>query len=830
MNQKRIISFILSVLLILSSIAVPVFAEDPEVTEEDTYVLNRDGNGENLYQFQSPCMLGYDFNNENAPASIPIQAFIFTMYNSLTDEHFPTYCADINVPANLGSDYHRLNLEDSAFSAAASGMIRAILQEGFYVVPIKGESDADHAARVAAKTAALAEASGAEGLTTGEAIAATQAAIWRVVHGPEISYPKFCRYVFKPTETKYVDLCSYDVLRSKNNAAINATIETVYDYLIALDPIEEHELAVDPASFTDLNDPVFVENGDGTYNVTVSTTVYVELHEGDTLTLRASIGKNHIKKLSLKDGEQNITLTLENVPASEINQDVKLAIYGYQTAKGYFLFDAKGDRQESQTMVGYNNSRLPVYAEVVSKEDRIISIYKSSSADNIPLSGISFDLYFLASTEEYQTGAVVLPEDAADCPIPDNDRIADYTLVTDKDGKASINLLHFNLPDGVYLMVEHPHPNIVAPAKPAYIHIPIGNALTGEYTYEVVQKPKNDVKGSVNIEKDVISIGNDEASVDAYEAHTWIVGCTVPDDILSGKSYKITDTLDNRLDYLGNLKVALETVEGETVATLAAGTDYTLTVTDVDSLSQDKPSDAFEVKLSVAGMHAIANTIGSGNYKDYMLRIYFDAQINANATLGEEIPNQAELAYINAVNYKFSVKSDVPVVYTGGFNLLKVDAKDESKTLAGASFELYRPATLDEIGANDPRITQITGVSEKVIKVSFCNSILPQEEKVDSVTTAEDGRVVISGLAYGKYYLMETAAPSGYISIRTAFEIMVDEASHLEENAVTVRNDSGAVLPSTGGIGTTVYIAGGLFLMCAAAFLLLLNKRRAAKT
>lgn len=833
MHYKKIIALMLSLVLLLSALALPAYAADDEITEEDTYVLDRDGNGESLYLFQSPCMLGYDFNNENNGASIPIQAFIFTMYNSVTGEHFPTYCGDIKVAAKQGSDYHRLNLEDSAFSATATGMIRAILMEGFYVIPVDGESEEDFAARVAQNTADLAAASGAAGLTTGEAIAATQAAIWRVVHGPELAFPKFCRYVFKPTETKYVDLCSYNELKSKNNTDINTTIETVYNYLINLEPVEQHEQTVSPSSFVDLNDPIFTENPDGTYNATVNTTVYVELHEGDTLTLKAALGDDYVKKVDLHNGTQDITLTLENIPASMVDQEITLSIYGYQTAKGYFLFDAKGERGESQTMVGYNNSRLPVYAEVLSKDERILTLKKSTTVKvdqdsyaSSPLSGIAFDLYLVATAEEYASGTVVPPENPADYEISAK-RFPECIITTDKLGTASVNFLHQGLPDGVYLLKEHPHPSIVAPIDPEYLYIGVPDK-NGEVLYEVVMRPKNEVKGGVRIEKDVIALGNDEASVDAYAAHTWIIGSSIPDDIATGNAYTVTDTLDNRLDYLGNLRVALETVAGETVLALAENTDYTLTVTDVDSLSEGKPSDAFEVALTVTGRNAVSNAIGSGNFSDYRLRIYFDAQINANTAMGTHIPNRADLSYINAVDFEFLASSDVPHVYTGGFALRKVDSKDAGKTLAGASFELYRPATLEEIGADDPRLTQIAGVSEKVIKISFYGSAVPQGEKLSSITTGADGLIRVSGLAYGKYYLMEIKAPDGYNPLRQAFEINVNEGSHLDENVINVTNESGAVLPSTGGIGTTLFTAGGIALLCLAALLLLLSKRRAA--
>ncbi len=832
LKNKRIMAFILSLLMMMSVITVPSFAQDTEITEADTYVLNRDGNGLPLFFYQSPCMLGYDFNNQLGGNGIPIQAFVFTMYNSISQEHFPTYCVDINVTAVPGADYRRLNLEDSSYSKNAAGKVRAILQEGFYIIPISGESDADHQARVNAKTAALAKAAGVEGLTTGEAIAATQAAIWRVIHGPELSFPKFCRYVFNPTNTKYASLCSYSELRYKNNALINSTIEAAYNYLISLAPVAPTAKAVSPASFTDLNDPVFTPNNNGTYNVSVTTTVDVEMAAGDALTLKAKIGDNYASQVDLTNGKQVVTLTLKDVPASLISEDVILSISGYQTSAEYFFFDATGDRGSSQSMVGYNNSRLPVYAQVRAEEDRVLNIYKTAKVAvgndayvNKPLSNISFDIFPVATREEYMSGAVILP-DATEYNHP---QYADYTITTDENGEASFSFTHYGLPDGVYLVVEHPHPSIVSPIEPFYLHVPMTDPDTGEELYEITIKPKNDVKGSVYIEKDVTSIGNDQSTVNAYEAHRWIIGSTIPEDIATGKSYVITDTLDNRLDYLGNLIVILEKNGEEAGVTLTPDDDYILTVTDVDSLLEAKPRDSFKIELTVNGMNKIANAIGNNSFNSYMLRVYFDAQINANAEMGTQIPNSANLQYINAVNFEFIEKSDTPVVYTGGVNLLKVDFKNTNKTLAGATFELYRAATPEELAAGDARLTQIDGVVGKVIKVAFFDNSSLMGEKVTSVVSGEDGKLSIYGLAYGKYFLVETAPPAGYNPLGETYELTINELSHNDENVIVVKNKSGVILPSTGGIGTTVYSVGGISLITVALVLLYIKKRRTAE-
>ena len=812
--------------LLFVSMVPKVTITAAEISEGDIYVLSRDKYGSSQYFFQSPFTVNYD----KAGYVTYTQLFVFSMYNTVTGEYFPTYCLDIGVPANEGSDYRRANLEDSPYSAAVAGKVRAIIEAGFYVVPPNDATLEEVTAMVAADTAALAEASGVPDLTTGEAIAATQTALWRTVHGPELVFTDFCRdYIFRPTLTKYSSLCSYDQVKAKGQALVGDTVEKVYNYLLSLDPVETRAEIVSSASFVELNDPVYTQNANGTYDVTVNTVVSVVMSDGDSLEIEATLG-SYTAGASLVNGKQNVSLTLKNVPASMIETDVKLSISGYQTAEDYFLFDAVGGREASQTMVGYNNSRLPVYAEVIARDDRVLNIVKATT-DNNPLGGIYFDIYLVAEKEDYESGKVVLPENPADYVFTKENAGAKYpkefalTLITDKNGKASANFLHHGLPDGVYIIKEQTHPSIVAPIDPQYLYVPSIDPKTGEEIYNITIWPKNEVKGGVKVEKDVLSLGNDEASLNIYEPNTWIIGSTIPDDIASGKSYVVSDTLDYRLDYVGNVKVFLETKEGAMVETLIPDTDYTLTVTDVDSLSEGKPSDSFAMALTAQGMNKVATAIGTNRFDDYMLRTYFDAQINANAKMGVKIPNKADVTYRNAANFDYVAKSDEVLVYTGGFHLLKTDASDQTITLAGATFTLYRPATYEETMAEDPRLTNIPGVPVKVVRIPFYVGTAAQGEQVASMTTGADGKISVTGLAYGTYYLVEIAAPEGYTPLREAFEITVDGKSHLENNIIVIKNLSGVILPDTGGIGTTVFTLSGTLLLCAAAVLFSLKKR-----
>ena len=828
-SMNRLLTLLLAIILVVSVAVVPVSAAG----EDDTYIYDRDANGQMLYTYQSPCTFSYI--SPKYPNGTWHQVFVFTMYNTRTGEHIPTYCTDVDIIAQKGWDYRRMNLEDSPFSGSAAGQIRRILTDGFYIIPIDDESDAAHAARVAAKTAELGKAAGVPDLTTGEAISATQIAIWQAAHGSPVTFTEFCRSVMSSINaTKYANLCSVDKLnemydQGNGKALIDGRIKKVYEYLLSLPPIAASSMAVAPSSFLELHDPVITDNGDGTCKVEVTVKVKVDMVEGDSLTLSAKLGSNTSAEVTLSGGTQTKTLTLNNVPAADVSGDVKLSISGLQTVAGYFYFDAKGERNASQAMVAYDNSQVPVYAEVVAKENRVLNIKKTTKIDGAtkPLEGIVFDIFPVATMEEYQTGAVVLPENAADYQHP---ALADYTLITDANGNASLDFTQHGLPDGIYLVVERNHPSIVAPIAPFYLSVPSYDAENGNYIYNITIKPKNTVKATVKIEKDVISVGNNEASVDAYVPHTWIIGASVPVDISNGKTYEITDTLDSRLDFLGDVKVALETTAGANVVDLIADEDYTLNVTDVDSLSEGNPSDSFKIALTATGMNKIATAIGAESYSNYMLRVYFNAQINANAEMGSEIPNKAELKYVNAVNVEFDKESDVPVVTTGGINLLKVDATDKTIALANATFEVYRPATAEEINAGGDNLNTITGVADKVVKVSFYDNAELEGEKVTSVTTEADGKAAIYGLAYGKYYLVETKAPAGYNLLAEPEELTIDAISHMDEKTITVENKMGALLPSTGGVGTTIFTVSGIGLVCIACLFLYLNKRKLIET
>ena len=837
-HARKLAALLLALLLAVSALPVTAAAEEQVIYEKtNAYALNYHGEyGDYIYEYGSVYypLMSYRLVGEEPYADYVGNSLLYNVEDP--SQTVSIYCVDqwTGVPTT-STNYRRINLEESAyFDDAAAALLRSIVSHGFPYVSLE----------------TLGAAAGVSDLTVGEAVMATQLAVWKASYGEDMTIYEFATLAAKPWFSKniYKNNVKYyaeSIAESENGYAVEENIDTidsrveqVFDYLMSLEPTAPQAVAVSSASFLDWSAPAVSDNGDGTCDVTVTVTVDVEKTADDTLTLSAVMADDAacFTAVALADGKGSYTLTIENVPVARANGDVLLAIDGTQTLDDVFMYVVDGDRADGQARIGHSAMRLPVHAEVMAQPERELTIYKTTKVantqggyDRVPLEGIVFDLYLAADWADYVNGKVTLPTAAQFAAQIDGSATAEekypaYTVATGADGKAVVNLTKLGLPDGVYLVRERAHTAIVAPADPFYIILPYTNADGTGWEYTLTAQPKNDIKGEVDIEKDVIGIGNDEATVDAYKSHVWIIGTTVPVDLADGKEYVVSDTLDNRLDFLQLVKVQVETKTGNTEEPLVLEekSDYVVTVTDNDSLAEGKPSDSFTVTLTKAGMAKAAAVAGA--YPDAVVRAYFDAQINANAEMGMEIPNQADLHYKNSVGMDFDVESDIPVVYTAGAKLVKVDAKNQTKTLSGAVFQVYRAATDEEIADESVTKVMLPGVEEPMVPAEFFDNAALTGEKVTAVTSGADGKVLIYGLAYGTYWLVETQAPAGYNLLSEPVALTLGAVSHLDENTVLVLNNSGAVLPETGGMGTTVFTVSGL--LCLLAALLLWTKKR----
>ncbi len=141
--------------------------------------------------------------------------------------------------------------------------------------------------------------------------------------------------------------------------------------------------------------------------------------------------------------------------------------------------------------------------------------------------------------------------------------------------------------------------------------------------------------------------------------------------------------------------------------------------------------------------------------------------------------------------------------------------------------------------------TPLSGAVFSLYTESGYNAKPKQASKTELISDG-NGKIDLGKLAYGKYYLVETTAPAGYVLLSEPVVIIVgssgvtytqgDRNLPLSGNGInhntttdiytlTVTNNAGARLPSTGGSGTAPYTLAGIALMGIALFLLL--RRRA---
>ncbi|SHI11709.1 LPXTG-motif cell wall anchor domain-containing protein/fimbrial isopeptide formation D2 domain-containing protein [Butyrivibrio fibrisolvens DSM 3071] len=163
---------------------------------------------------------------------------------------------------------------------------------------------------------------------------------------------------------------------------------------------------------------------------------------------------------------------------------------------------------------------------------------------------------------------------------------------------------------------------------------------------------------------------------------------------------------------------------------------------------------------------------------------------------------------------------------------------------------------------NDTHFSLLAGDHETVLKVVKNSEgvyTLAADQNADNVTedivTSEEGRIQIKGLDTGVYYLRETQAKAGYNMLTDDIKIFIagtvtDETSHaaigtltatygeddaavigkvsVNNNVLYVINTTGAYLPSTGGVGTTMfYLVGGVLILSAVAAFIVKRKTAA---
>lgn len=344
---------------------------------------------------------------------------------------------------------------------------------------------------------------------------------------------------------------------------------------------------------------------------------------------------------------------------------------------------------------------------------------------------------------------------------------------------------------GLYIVTAH---------STGYTYLPMAAYMNtnGDNVAVVAKGAKDQLNKKVADSGQSVAPG-DEVSYTIDEEYLYIAPNANP------KTFTITDKLTNGKFKANTVKVVLkDSINAATETELAVGTDYTINnYADGTDLTVDfNYNSAYAGKIVVITYTAIAGEV----------------------TTTAPLTNNAHSS--NGTGKIVEVK---PV----SFKVIKVDKDDENKPLPDAEFQLYKEANKGDANA----VTLTLEDNTTVYGIPVGNVI----------KTGANGEASVNNLdAQATYYVKETKAPNGYSLNDFAYQLTgatveaagttttikdnvtytVQTYTYTDFTNITVKDSKLSALPSTGGIGTTIFTIVGCGIMIAAAGLFFASRRK----
>ncbi len=361
---------------------------------------------------------------------------------------------------------------------------------------------------------------------------------------------------------------------------------------------------------------------------------------------------------------------------------------------------------------------------------------------------------------------------------------------------------------------------------------------------KIKENTKNVAYGSETNETEAyVGTGyNDVADYNIGDAVPFKLIGTLPSTLDDYKTYKYTfhDTLGKEFTAPAKEKIKVSCKTGDTVTDITNKATITVTAA----------SETEGAKINVE----FADIKAAGATKDSIITVEYNAVLSSGAVIGlNGQTNEVYLEYSNNPNAGGEGETgntpvDKVIAFTYELDVNKIDANTQV-ALKGAKFKLQAAD-----GDHVDKWAKLTKNSEGNYTIS---EWVADEADATEFENANGNTFAVIGLDSGTYNLKETVAPSGYKTPDKAFKVELtattannqdwdtftasdaltaltvkldNVAGTVDENkgigTVTVGNSSGSTLPSTGGIGTTIfYVAGGVLVVGAGV--LLITKKRA---
>ena len=267
------------------------------------------------------------------------------------------------------------------------------------------------------------------------------------------------------------------------------------------------------------------------------------------------------------------------------------------------------------------------------------------------------------------------------------------------------------------------------------------------------------------------------------------------------KNYVLHDTMDSHLQYGGILHIE------DNLSTLADTTDFVVKTSGL--------TDGCTFEISFTDAYYAKNRENIDTGKLTQIYVHYGATVKDDAVINEPMKNTTHLTYGDK-----NTETNKPETTTKTFGIPVFKYTGSEEALAGAKFIL----------STDPLCED----ANQTLKFKINDDNKYRYDKTGTITleSLSTGHIDIEGLKAGTYYLKETEAPKGYNLLKNIQKIEILEDGSIRLNGVAhtgdvkVENKSGTLLPSTGGMGTTmIYLVGAVLVLSSGV--VLASKRRA---